>query len=256
MGSYDPDGSIGNFEWHFDDGGSYFGSIAFHTFATPGVHRASLTVFDGRGGSGTDVVSVVVQPPNRAPIVVVSATPQSGVAPLTVAFSSAGTRDPDGTIVSYAWDFDDGGTSSEPNPTHVYTSAGDYVARLTVTDNRGATASRTVPIEVTGDCFVNCLRSTDINLTARPNGPSIRVKGEVFVKDENGVRVDQAQVTIRWTKPNGQQQTYVTYTDNQGVAAFSIGGPHGTWTLTVLDISRAGFTFDPNHSVLEESITF
>lgn len=255
-GSYDPDGSIGNFEWHFDDGGSYFGSIAFHTFTTPGVHRASLTVYDGRGGSGTDVVSVRVQPPNRAPIAVVAADPTNGDAPLTVNFSSEGSRDPDGSIVSYAWTFDDGGTSSEPNPTHVYTSAGTYNATLTVTDNRGATGSRSVAIHVTGDCFVDCLRSTDIQLSGRLNGDRVTIKGDVFVKDENGRKVDQVEVTVRWTKPNGQQQTYITYTDSQGVASFSIGGPHGTYVLTVVSLVRAGMTFDPNHSVLEDSITF
>jgi PKD repeat protein len=255
-GSYDPDGSLGNLEWHFDDGGSYFGSIAFNTFTTPGVHHASLTVHDSRGGTSTDTVSVFVQAPNAQPIVIISATPTSGDAPLTVSFSSAGTRDPDGTIVSYAWTFGDGGTSSEQNPSHLYTSAGTYAATLTVTDNRGAKASRSVQIRVTGDCFVNCLRSTDIQLSGQPNGNNVRIRGSVFVKNENGARVPQAQVTVQWTKPNGSHQTFVTYTDNRGIASFSVGGPHGTYTLTVQDIGRAGLTFDPNHSVLSKDITF
>jgi PKD repeat protein len=60
-GSYDPDGALGNFEWHFSDGGSYFGRTAFHTFTRSGTYTVSLTVFDNRGGSGTAVQSVVVQ---------------------------------------------------------------------------------------------------------------------------------------------------------------------------------------------------
>jgi PKD repeat protein len=60
-GSYDPDGAIGNREWHFSDGGSYFGETAFHTFTRPGTYMISLTVFDNRGGSGTTVQSIVVQ---------------------------------------------------------------------------------------------------------------------------------------------------------------------------------------------------
>ena len=60
-GSYDPDGAIGNREWHFSDGGSYFGETAFHTFTRPGTYTISLTVFDNRGGSGTTVQSIVVQ---------------------------------------------------------------------------------------------------------------------------------------------------------------------------------------------------
>ena len=60
-GSYDPDGAIGNREWHFSDGGSYFGTTAFHTFQRPGTYTASLTVFDNRGGSGTSQQTIVVQ---------------------------------------------------------------------------------------------------------------------------------------------------------------------------------------------------
>jgi PKD repeat protein len=60
-GSYDPDGALGNFEWHFSDGGSYFGRTAFHTFTRPGTYTVSLTVFDNRGGSGTSTQTVVVQ---------------------------------------------------------------------------------------------------------------------------------------------------------------------------------------------------
>jgi len=58
---------------------------------------------------------------------------------LSVAFADEST-DPDGVIVSRAWDFGDGATSTEANPTHVYAEAGTYIVRLTVTDDDGATA--------------------------------------------------------------------------------------------------------------------
>ena len=60
------------------------------------------------------------------PIPQVSATPTSATAPpLTVQFSSAGTRDPDGDTLAYAWDFDADGDvdSREPNPSFIYTAA-------------------------------------------------------------------------------------------------------------------------------------
>ena len=60
-GSYDSDGAIGNREWHFSDGGTYFGETAFHTFNRPGTYTISLTVFDNRGGSGTTMQLIVVQ---------------------------------------------------------------------------------------------------------------------------------------------------------------------------------------------------
>ncbi|MER7458084.1 ThuA domain-containing protein [Micromonospora sp. NPDC126480] len=85
---------------------------------------------------------------HRAPIAVAAAEPTSGPAPLTVAFSSAGSRDPDGGTLTYAWAFGDGATSTEPNPTHTYATAGNYTAQLTVTNPKGRTAVANVPVTV------------------------------------------------------------------------------------------------------------
>ncbi|PEO41909.1 collagenase, partial [Bacillus pseudomycoides] len=54
-----------------------------------------------------------------------------------VEFHSDGTESTGGKIVSYLWDFGDGTTSTEANPTHVYGKEGTYAARLTVKDNKG-----------------------------------------------------------------------------------------------------------------------
>ena len=83
---------------------------------------------------------------SRLPIAQASVTPDGGPVPLDVTFSSAGSRDPDGTPITYAWDFGDGGTSTDPNPTHTYTTAGTYQARLTVTDESGATSTDSVTV--------------------------------------------------------------------------------------------------------------
>jgi glucose/arabinose dehydrogenase/regulation of enolase protein 1 (concanavalin A-like superfamily) len=60
---------------------------------------------------------------NRSPVVQATADPTAGLLPLNVNFSSAGTYDPDGDSLSYLWDFGDGTTSTDPNPTHQYTAA-------------------------------------------------------------------------------------------------------------------------------------
>ena len=108
---------------------------------------------DGRDiGADIDAIQVALgeQPPsNQAPSVSASATPTSGSAPLTVSFTSNAT-DPDGFIATYHWDFGDGGTSTQAAPSHVYQSAGTFTARVTVTDNGGATASSSLTITTTG----------------------------------------------------------------------------------------------------------
>ncbi len=104
----------------------------------------------GFGGNNDDsaVYRVDYIAGDRAPIAVASGTPTSGQPPLTVQFSSAGSRDPDGQTITYAWAFGDGGTSTEPNPSHVYADAGNFTAQLTVSDEAGRTAVANVPITV------------------------------------------------------------------------------------------------------------
>lgn len=58
-----------------------------------------------------------------------------------VQFDASGSSDPDGSIVSYSWDFDDGSTTttSSSQTSHYYPIEGNYFVRLTVTDNDGET---------------------------------------------------------------------------------------------------------------------
>ncbi|MFI7436445.1 ThuA domain-containing protein [Micromonospora haikouensis] len=118
---FGPDGALYLIEW-----GSGFGGNNDNS----GVYRIDYTA-----GS-------------RAPIAQASADPSSGPAPLTVNFSSAGSRDPDGGTLTYSWAFGDGQTSTEANPTHTYATAGDYTAQLTVTNPAGRTAVANVPVTV------------------------------------------------------------------------------------------------------------
>jgi len=87
---------------------------------------------------------------NRTPIPNISASPLAGLAPLTVTFSSAGTTDPDGDRLRYAWDFDANGTvdSTAPNPTYTYQQNGSYRPTLKVTDSTGRSASAELPFVV------------------------------------------------------------------------------------------------------------
>src|SRR6185436_7538390 len=85
---------------------------------------------------------------NQPPVVLANATPTSGQPPLSVAFSSAGSFDPEGHVLTYNWNFGDGSTSTQANPTHVYASAGPYVATLTVSDGVNSTLSSNISISV------------------------------------------------------------------------------------------------------------
>jgi hypothetical protein len=53
------------------------------------------------------------------------------------------SRDPDGQLTAWLWEFGDGATADRQTPSHKYAQSGTYTIKLTVTDNRGATASIT-----------------------------------------------------------------------------------------------------------------
>lgn len=88
---------------------------------------------------------------NTPPVASASADPQAGVAPLAVSFSSAGSSDPDGDPLAFAWNFGDGEGSTAANPVHVFAGPGTYVAVLSVADTAGAIDTSAVQVVVSGD---------------------------------------------------------------------------------------------------------
>lgn len=90
--------------------------------------------------------------PNLTPIAAASATPTSGPAPLVVQFDASASSDPEGGQLDFDWDFGDGSPhGSGPVVVHAYQNAGEFTARLTVTDPLGAHAELDLPLVVVGN---------------------------------------------------------------------------------------------------------
>jgi hypothetical protein len=105
------------------------------------------------------------------------------------------------------------------------------------------------------ECTFHCLRSTSIELARRPLR-KLSVKGSVTVQDEQGAEVREALVVGRWTYPDGSTHDESTFTNRNGVAGFlATQGPPGTYTLTIVNIVRSLYTFNPSQSHLVASIT-
>ncbi|MBI2060974.1 MAG: PKD domain-containing protein [Nitrospirae bacterium] len=145
--SSDPDGKIVSTIWLFGDGGTTTTPAATHTYATFGNYTATFTATDDDQGTCVKEMAIVVEPPNRAPTCEALATPQKGKAPLTVSFATV-AKDVDGTLVSYAWSFADGGSSALAHPKHVYTGQGSYKAIVTVKDDDGTVCVDDVLVNV------------------------------------------------------------------------------------------------------------
>jgi hypothetical protein len=89
-------------------------------------------------------------PTNLPPKALFTFKPINGLYPLNVTFDASNSKDSDGQIVSYRWDFGDKGKGSGVLKQHVYSAKNRYVITLTVTDDDGATDSATGEIEVFG----------------------------------------------------------------------------------------------------------
>jgi subtilisin family serine protease len=121
--------SAGNLGWTDDSGDG---------IKEPLLDVSNTTTFDPvliAGGGGTT--------PNSPPMA--SFTPDC--TGLTCTFTD-GSRDDDGQVVSWSWDFGDGGASTAQSPSHTYAGEGKYTVKLTITDDDGATATSSQLVSV------------------------------------------------------------------------------------------------------------
>src|SRR5207249_2957076 len=150
-GSSDPDGTIASYAWDFGDSTGGNGAVTPHTYLSFGTFNVSLTVTDNDSLNGTVYHDVVVRPPPpgpRPPVAdfVASPSPTNPGSPVT--FNASASFDPDGTIVSYTWEFGDSTAGSGVMLTHAYANPGVYTAILTVVDNQSLSSNATHQVTV------------------------------------------------------------------------------------------------------------
>ena len=220
--------------------------------ANKGLYSATIIDFDGdgdleisghenyAGGSKPWVHENLLYdgPANKLPTASASANVTSGAAPLSVNFSGSGS-DTDGTITGYAWTFGDGGTSNQQNPSHTYNNAGTFTARLTVTDDDGATGSDTITIAVS------------------PNQAPISLPGRIEAEDyKNGGE----GIGYHDTTSGNSGDVYRTddvdinsTTDTGG--GFNVGWTvAGEWLAYAVDVAQTG-TYDITARVAADGTT-
>ena len=108
----------------------------------------AVTAYDNYGNESDYSNEVSYSPSNSPPKASFRLDPMSGEAPLDVIFDATGCSDPDGTVISYRWDFGDGATSTDSVASHTYTSPKSHTVSLTITDDLGATDTATATIAV------------------------------------------------------------------------------------------------------------
>ncbi len=144
--SFDADGVISSYKWM--EGQVVLGTAAVvsRDFSA-GTHTVTLTVTDDQDDSASDDVVIIVNA-NQSPTA--EAGPdRNGSVGQTLNFDGSGSSDPDGSIVSYHWDFGDSSSGTGVGVTHTYAAVGTYTVILTVTDNGGLTGQDSATVTVT-----------------------------------------------------------------------------------------------------------
>jgi PKD repeat protein len=121
-----------SYAWDFGDGTTSDRQNPTHTYTKNGEYTVSLTTTN-QYGSDTKTVKGFIAVGNP-PVADFSVTPTSGTIPLTVTFTDTSGNAP----TAWHWDFGDGATSDEENPSHTYTQAGTYTVRLKVSNVFGS----------------------------------------------------------------------------------------------------------------------
>lgn len=176
------DQSTGNptrWDWDFGNGNTSTLKNPTATYFTPGNYTVSLTVTNASGNNTlTRSQLITVYEP---PAVSFNANTTRGCFPLRVQFSDLSTGGLGNTNVSWLWDFGNGTTSTQQNPSAIYTTAGSFSVTLKVTNDKGCskTFSRAnyivVPTGVTAS-FTNsqpttCSPPSTITFTNNSTGP-------------------------------------------------------------------------------------
>jgi gliding motility-associated-like protein len=136
-----PVDQIVDWRWFFGDGGTGTGNPVTHTYNTADSFNVSVIFTDIFGCEGRITKPAVVK--IIKPTVSITNVPTGGCIPYT--FTPVASVQAIDGVQSWLWDFGDGSTSTSPNPSHVYTNAGKYTVKLTITTNGGCTETVTVP---------------------------------------------------------------------------------------------------------------
>jgi len=136
--SYDPDGTVVSYFWTFGDGTIGTGVTITHSYGDNGTYVVTLIVTDDDGATATANATKTIL--NQAPTASFTESAETEYTNEIIYFNASASHDPDGSIISYYWNFGDGTNTTGVNVQHSYAENGSYLVTLTVTDNDGASS--------------------------------------------------------------------------------------------------------------------
>ena len=140
--SHDTDGQLLAWSWRFGDDAEAQGERVLHGYDAPGTYLVWLAVTDDQGELAVQTQSITIL--SRPPVSRFTFEPARPNQNEPARFDASSSWDPDGTIASYRWDFDNDGSidfeSTDPFTNHAFAESGDHVVKLQVVDDDGVTS--------------------------------------------------------------------------------------------------------------------
>jgi len=217
------------YAWSFGDGGTSNEIAPTHTYTKAGNYSVTLKVTDSRNRSGTSGPLAIRVTASVTPIARISASVESGQGPLSVDFTSTVEG---GTLpYEYLWNFGDGSTSTETNPSHTYTDPGMYVVWLEVTDsasktNRSTELTITVESDTTMEVVIAASNVTGtVPMTVSFNSTILNGTAPFFYRWSfgDGVNSTQANPTHTYEKAGTYKVTLTVTDSNSNVTIAHVG---------------------------------
>ncbi|NIO80978.1 MAG: PKD domain-containing protein [Candidatus Aminicenantes bacterium] len=228
-------------DWVFDGGtpGTSTQQNPTITYNTAGTYTVTLTATNAYGSdTETKTDYITVQPAGQPPTADFTYTTSD----LTVNFTDTST-DPDGTIVSWDWDFGDGNNSTEQNPSNTYAAGGTYTVTLTVTDNDALTDSTSKDVTVTEPGLE--IYVYDITQTIKKQGKNYSSTAVVTIWDTNNAPVADVTVYITWSGVVSGSDSGVTGADGTVTFKSDKVKSTGPFIITVDNVTHATHTYNP-----------
>ncbi len=162
---------------------------------------------------------------------------------LVCAFDGSTSADSDGSIASYAWTFGGDGPGSGVTSSHTFSAAGTYSVSLVVTDNGGATGSTSQSVAVSAPPVAQTMTISALvpSSATRKGGWTATVT--ITVRDGSGATLSGATVTGAWT--GGAGSSCATGSSGTCSVSVNVGRKASSITLTVSNVSKAGYTYAP-----------
>jgi gliding motility-associated-like protein len=129
-------GNISSWNWDLGDGTLSSEASPFHTYTASGSYTVTLKATNSFGCAKTVSKTQYIKVAPGVQSAFTNNTPNVCSVPVTIDFTNASTGP---GLLTYRWDFGDGTTSTDPNPSHTYTKAGSYSIKLVTVSSQGCT---------------------------------------------------------------------------------------------------------------------